>query len=82
MSVTSNFSSGELRKIERNDGELLRVKTLLVDWRSENSESVKQYSRIVWASRFSPLEVARYDCLPHHFSAYDVGVLKKTSDST
>ena len=34
----------------------------------EKGESVKKYSRIVWASLISPLEVVRYDCLPHRFS--------------
>ena len=34
----------------------------------EHSESVKQYARIIRASLVSPLEVARYDCLPHRFS--------------
>ena len=33
-------------------------------WR-ENSESVKQYARILWASLTSSLEVARYDYLLH-----------------
>ena len=60
--------------------------------RSENSESVKQYARIVWASLTSSLEVARYDCLPNRFfpsvsvisavTAYNVGVFKKTWDTT
>ena len=34
----------------------------------ENSESVKQYTKIVLASLRSSLEVARYDCLPQNFS--------------
>ena len=34
----------------------------------DNSELVNQDARIVWASLISSLEVARYDCLPHHFS--------------
>ena len=33
FSVTYNFGMGKWVKIERNDGILLRVKTLLVDWR-------------------------------------------------
>ena len=36
--------------------------------KSENSESVKQYARIVWASLISSLEVVRYGYLPHPFS--------------
>ena len=32
----------------------------------ENSESVKQYTKIVLASLRSSLEVARYDCLPQN----------------
>ena len=64
--VTGNFGLGEWAKIERNDGKLLR-------WSIEkctgvNSESLKQYSKIVWASVISSLEVARYDYLPHCFS--------------
>ena len=36
--------------------------------KSENSQSIKQYARIVRASLISSLKVARYDCLPHRFS--------------
>ena len=38
------------------------------EYTSDNSELVNQDARIVWASLISSLEVARYDCLPHHFS--------------
>ena len=67
LSVTYNFDLGKWTKIERNDSKPLRVKTLLMDWgvntSSEHSESVKRYTRIVWASLISSLEVATYDCL-------------------
>ena len=33
FSVTYNFGMGKWAKISRNDGKLLRVETLLVDWR-------------------------------------------------
>ena len=33
----------------------------------DNSELVNQDARIVVASVISSFEVARYDCLPHHF---------------
>ena len=38
------------------------------EYTRDNSELVNQDVRIVWASLISSLEVARYDCLPHHFS--------------
>ena len=38
------------------------------EYRRDTSELVNQDARIVWASLISSLEVARYDCLPHHFS--------------
>ena len=38
------------------------------EYTSDNSELVNQDARLVWASLISSLEVARYDCLPHHFS--------------
>ena len=69
LSVNYNFGLGNWDKIERNDGNLLGAKTWLVDGRVRTvSHSVKQYARIVWASRISSLKVARYDCLPHCFS--------------
>ena len=37
------------------------------EYTSDGSELVNQDVRIVWASLISSLEVARYDCLPHHF---------------
>ena len=37
------------------------------EYRRDNSELVNQDARIVWASLISSLEVARYNCLPHHF---------------
>ena len=37
------------------------------EYARDNGELVNQDARIVWASLKSPLEVARYDCLPHHF---------------
>ena len=43
-----------------------QLRTLVVV--RDNSELVNQDARIVWASLISSLEVARYDCLPHHFS--------------
>ena len=64
--MSDNFGWGELAKIERSDGELLRRS--IEEYSRVNSESVKQYTRIVWASLISSLEVARYDCLPHRFS--------------
>ena len=66
LSVTDNFGLGELAKIEINDGKLLRRS--IEEYSRVDSESVKQYARIVWASLISSLEVARYDCLPHRFS--------------
>ena len=38
------------------------------EYTRDNSELVNQDAIIVWASLISSLEVARYDCLPHHFS--------------
>ena len=64
--MTDNFGLGELAKIERNDGKLLRRS--IEEYSRVDSESVKQYANIVWASLISSLEVARYDCLPHRFS--------------
>ena len=64
--MTDNFGLGELAKIERNDGKLLRRS--IEEYSRVDSESVKQYARIVWASLISSLEVARFDCLPHRFS--------------
>ena len=37
------------------------------EYARDDGELVNQDARIVWASLKSPLEVARYDCLPHHF---------------
>ena len=37
------------------------------EYARDNGELVNQDARIVWASLKSPLEVARFDCLPHHF---------------
>ena len=37
------------------------------EYTRENSELVKQYARIVWASLISSLEVASYDREPHRF---------------
>ena len=37
------------------------------EYTRDNSELVNQDARIVWASLISSLEVARYNCLPHHF---------------
>ena len=37
------------------------------EYACDNGELVNQDARIVWASLKSPLEVARFDCLPHHF---------------
>ena len=41
---------------------------LIEEYMRENSESVKQCARIIWASLISSLEVTRYDYLPHRFS--------------
>ena len=38
------------------------------EYACDSGELVNQDARIVWASLISPLEVARYDCLSHHFS--------------
>ena len=59
-----NFGLGKWAKIERNDGHHRSIE----DYTRENTESVNQYSRIVWASLISSLEVARYDCLLHCLS--------------
>ena len=64
--MSDDFGWGELAKIERSDGRLLRRS--IEEYSRVNSESVKQYTRIVWASLISSLEFARYDCLPHRFS--------------
>ena len=40
------------------------------EYRRDNNVLVNQEARIVWASFISSLEVARYDCLPHHFFPY------------
>lgn len=45
----------------------LRYHWSIVGYTLDNSESVKQYSRIVWASTISSLRVTRYDCLLHQF---------------
>ena len=56
-------------KIERNDGKQLRAKTWPVDWRVYTWEQwVCKTIRRNRASPISSLEVARYDCLLHHFS--------------
>ena len=46
LSVTDNFGLGELAKIERNDGKLLRRS--IEEYSRVDSESVKQYANIVW----------------------------------
>ena len=51
-----------------NGPKLKLLRRLIEEYTRVNSESVKQYARIVWASLISSLEVARYDCLPHRFS--------------
>ena len=38
------------------------------EYTRDNSELVNQDAKIVWASLISSLEVARYNCLPQHFS--------------
>ena len=38
------------------------------EYTRDNSELVNQDAKIVWASLISSLDVARYDCLLHHFS--------------
>ena len=40
------------------------------EYRRDNNVLVNQEARIIWASFISSLEVARYDCLPHHFFPY------------
>ena len=68
LSMTDNFSLRKWAKIERN-GSLDIHSRLKSIYTCDNSELVNQDARIVWASLISSLEVARYDCLPHHFFA-------------
>ena len=63
------FEDGESFLLQRKCATVnyfeFRHHPLIEEFTSDNSELVNQDARIVWASLISPLEVARYDCLPH-----------------
>ena len=54
--------------MERNEVNYFefRHQQSIEEYTRDNSELVNQDAKIVWASLLF-LEVARYDCLPHHF---------------
>ena len=62
------FEDGESFLLQRKCATVnyfeFRHHPLIEEFTSDNSELVNQDARIVWASLISPLEVARYDCLP------------------
>ena len=69
LSVTDNFGLGNEPKLKETTVNYFgfRHQQWIEEYTNDNSESVNQDARIVWASHISSLEVARYDCLPHHF---------------
>ena len=84
LSTNDNFSFGKWAKIERNDCKVLRVwhQQSNEEYTCDTSELVNQDVRIVWASLISSLEVAKYNCLPHHFfnqpPLFRVKIIKKS----
>lgn len=66
----------EIKETTINDFEL-RYQRSIVGYLPENSESVKQSSRIVWAFLISSLGFSWYDCSLYQFFSYVSTISRK-----
>ena len=67
--MTDNFGLENEPKLKETTVNYLEFRhhQSIEDYKCNNSKLVNKDARIIWASLISSLEVAGYDCLPHHF---------------